>query len=299
MPVAVLSHIVVDEVADAEGRSVGTSIGGAGAYAAVGAALAGPAGGTALVSGVGRDDRPLMTAWCAARGISAEGLFDVGEHSPRTRIQYFADGERIETPVHGLDHFHAHTPLPRHIPQGAAPLEGVYLFHDHDPAYWDEVSAFRRSFSGPLLWEISLDSCRPEHLDAVRGILREVDVLSINATEARMLTGEDDLAAALDRLGGGVVVLRRGEHGSLLSEGGRRHRIGTAPTPALDPTGGGNSYSGAFLAAYARSGDHVAAATVAAAAAAAVVAAPGAPEVDDALRTAVAAAAGRVPIVRG
>lgn len=298
--VAVLSHIVVDEVFDADRRPVGIEVGGAGAYAAVGASLAGADGGTFLVSGVGSEDRALLSDWCARRQIAVDGLFDVGPHSPRTRIQYFADGEREETPVFGLAHFDAHTPLPRHIPAAAAPLGGTYLFHDLDAAYWGEVVPFARRSTGPLLWEISLDACRSENRGAAWEALDAVDVLSINETESFALLGVATVEEAVAQFAdaGATVLLRRGARGSLVIDGDDVWRVGTSPTQAQDPTGGGNSYSGAFLAALVRSGDPVESARLAAAVASAVVAAPGAPEVDDAARLAVASAAAVVRVDR-
>ncbi len=298
--VAVLSHIVVDEVFDADRNRVGDEVGGAGAYAAVGASLASSDASTLLVSGVGREDKSFLAEWCARRQISSSGLFEVGQHSPRTRIQYFADGEREETPVYGLDHFHAHTPLPRHIPADADSVAGVYLFHDHEASYWEEVAEFRRSFGGPLLWEISLDSCRSEHLSTVREKLELVDLLSINESEAFSLLGVSRLEDAIAQLQNADVValLRRGARGSLVVEHDRVYTVGTSPTRALDPTGGGNSYTGAFLAVFARTGDLSRAARVAAATASAVVAAPGAPEVDPAAREAIRRAAHEVSFAR-
>jgi sugar/nucleoside kinase (ribokinase family) len=52
-----------------------------------------------------------------------------------------------------------------------------------------------------------------------------------------------------------------------------------APGPVVDPTGGGNAYSGAFLAAYASTGDVPSSARAAAAAASRVIAQYGAPPV--------------------
>lgn len=298
--VAILSPIVIDEIHTAGGGSVTVEVGGAGAYAAVGASLAGVAGSAVLVSGVGTSDREVLSGWCSRRGIDPAGLFDVGERSPRTHIQYFADGEREESPVFGLEHFEDHTPFPRHIPESSGALSGVYLFHDHESAYWQNVHQFKSTFSGPVLWEISLDACRPDALDAVFDRLEAIEVLSINQTEAFALLDVTELADAVRLLGHvpALVLLRRGARGSLLLDHGCSYEVGTAPTRALDPTGGGNSYSGAFLATFARTGDPEAASRVAAAAASTVVAAGGSPEITDALRQDVHNAARQVSIVR-
>jgi sugar/nucleoside kinase (ribokinase family) len=290
--IAILSHVVVDEIHRPGEYQVLEQIGGAGAYAAVGASLVSRTGQTLIVSGVGRGDRLAIQRWAGSRGIDDAGLFDVDERSPRTRIDYFEDGERIETPALGLEHFDAHTPLPRHIPVTAADLAGAYLFHADEDPYWRDVAAWRPHVTAPVLWEISRDSCEPERLTRVRELAATIDILSINVSEARELLGRDeaDLPDVLADMAP-IVVLRSGERGSLVIR--RRDRI-EVPAPrvnAIDPTGGGNSYSGAFLAAYATTGDFARAAKAAAAAAAVVVSTIGTPAVDDDARVAVSTAA--------
>ncbi|WP_223693862.1 carbohydrate kinase family protein [Leifsonia poae] len=290
---AILSHIVIDEIRTPASEEPVVEVGGAGAYAAVGASLAGSPGSSALVAGIGRDDQESLSAWCRDREIDPAGLFVVSEASPRTRIEYFADGERVETPVYGLEHFHAHTPLPRHIPYEPDRIAAVYLFHAHEDAYWAEVADYRPAFGGPLLWEISSDSCLPEHLATVRERLAFVDVLSLNRTEALSLFGVATVDEVTRLLGGlGIpVLLRLGSEGSLVIDGDDVHRVSPVTVTVADPTGGGNSYSGAFLASYASSGDLGAAASVAAAAASLVISQPGAPLVSDRARSWVAEAA--------
>jgi sugar/nucleoside kinase (ribokinase family) len=293
--IAILSHIVIDEIHRPGAVEPAIAVGGAGAYAAVGASLASSALATVLISGVGAQDREFFESWCRMREIDPTGLFPVSAHSPRTRIDYREDGERVESPVFGTEHFDEHTPLPIHIPFEADELCGVYLFHDDGADYWRNI-AESSSLSAPLLWEISAASCRPDHRDAVRERAPLIDVLSINAVEAASLFGTRAEAIselrALDR----TVLLRLGAAGSVVIERGRMLRVAAAPTIVSDPTGGGNSYSGAFLAAFAASGDPVRAAQVAAAAAGMVISQSGAPLVDDGVRARVAAVAETVPV---
>ncbi|TAM67556.1 MAG: carbohydrate kinase family protein [Microbacteriaceae bacterium] len=296
--IAVLSHVVLDEIIGAEADHAIREIGGAGAYAAVGASLAGGPNATAIVSGVGTEDRAALTEWFAEREIDSRGLFVVGSHSPRTRIHYFADGERIETPVFGLEHFNAHTPLPEHIPHFATGLAGAYLFHDLDTEYWQSIQRFRANVHGPILWEISATACRLGMWPAVRESMELVDLFSINRSEALELfdTGELDTAIDSLRIAGAVTILRCGADGSILIDGGRVTEVGVSRVDAIDPTGGGNSYSGAFLAAYAATGDPVWSARMAAAAAAIVISHHGAPPIDSTLRTQVAGIARSISV---
>lgn len=279
--VAVFSHVVTDEVYTADGTLAARAVGGAGAYAAVGASLVSEPWATAIVSGVGAADRERLSAWFRRRQIDPVGLFDVGEHSPVTRVRYLDDGERVEESVLGDAHFAAHTPFPSRSPVEPGQLTGAYLFHDSDDRYWQEVATHRPRWGGPVLWEIAADACTPAGLARVRELTELVDVLSLNITEATALTGEPDPREALAALPGNglVVVLRCGAAGSLVRHGRTIWRTGVAPGPVTDPTGGGNAYSGAFLAAYAATGDAPASARASAAAASRAIAQYGAPSV--------------------
>ena len=285
--VAVLSHVVLDEVREPSGRHSHQEVGGAGAYAAVGAGLVSEPMTSLLVAGTGSAELAMLSAWCRDRGIDPGGLFVVGENGPRTQIQYFADGEREETPVYGLEHFNRHTPLPEHVP-AVEQLGAMYLFHADEAPYWERVAAFRRQSSVPILWELSAEAV---DVEVVMERAALVDVVSLNKTEALRLF-EDPAKAASDLAP--IVLLRLGAEGSLLLHEGRQIHLPAAPTVVVDPTGGGNSYSGAFIAAYQATGDALRAAQLAAAAAALVVATRGAPRVDDAVRAAVEQVADRL-----
>jgi len=291
--VGVFSHIVTDEVVDPSGMVSAIEVGGAGAFAAVGSSLVTTAGATILFAGVGAADHSRLAQWLTERGISPEGLFVHGEHSPVTEIRYDSDGERVEIPRYGLDHFLALSPFPRHA-RGHG-LGGAYIFRDLDPEFWAELPLLRQGCRGPVLWELHAGVCAPGLLPAVLAIADQVDILSLNRTEARLLLDSADPFEILDVIPDRcAVALRMGGDGAVLKTGGTVYRLGTAPTPALDPTGGGNSWSGALVAHFAHKGDLVAAAKAATAAAAVVVAAPGAPLVGDALRARVAGLAGEV-----
>jgi sugar/nucleoside kinase (ribokinase family) len=292
--VAVLSHVVVDEVHEPSGRHSHDEVGGAGAYAAVGASLVSMPTASLIVAGTGSTELACLTDWCRERAIDPSGLFVVGECGPRTRIQYFADGEREETPVYGLAHFDAHTPLPQHIPADAAKeLGAVYLFHAAEASYWEHIADLRAQSSVPILWELSAAVAEQRFAEIVMARAGLVDVMSLNRTEVFSLFGVTSIDEAAKAASGlaPIVLLRLGAAGSLLLDEGRRIHLDAAPAVVVDPTGGGNSYSGAFIAAYQATGDPLRAARLASAAAAVVVATRGAPRVDDAVRAAVARAA--------
>lgn len=94
--------------------------------------------------------------------------------------------------------------------------------------------------------------------DELRAVLARVDVLLVNDSEARQLTGSRSLAhaaAAIREMGPGRIIIKKGEHGSLFFG-----RDGVLAVPAIilddvvDPTGAGDCFAGGFMASLAEDG---------------------------------------------
>jgi cytidine kinase len=88
-------------------------------------------------------------------------------------------------------------------------------------------------------------------LEDLLKLLRRVDALVLNDSEARQLTGEDNVVAAarrIHRLGPAYVIVKKGEHGSILSAPSGLSLIPAFPLlKVVDPTGAGDSFVGALL----------------------------------------------------
>jgi len=89
-------------------------------------------------------------------------------------------------------------------------------------------------------------------------VLAKVDVLLLNDSEARLLTGERSLAAAaraIQALGPRRVVVKKGEHGALYFGLYSVLAVPAIILPAVvDPTGAGDSFAGGFVSALAAAG---------------------------------------------
>jgi sugar/nucleoside kinase (ribokinase family) len=97
--------------------------------------------------------------------------------------------------------------------------------------------------------------------EALLKLLGSIDGLVLNDSEARALTGMSNLVEAGLAVGEmGVrrfVVIKKGEHGSLLFVGGRVYPMpGYPSTRVVDPTGAGDSFAGAIMGFLAKE-DHV------------------------------------------
>jgi sugar/nucleoside kinase (ribokinase family) len=82
-------------------------------------------------------------------------------------------------------------------------------------------------------------------------LLRRVDGLVLNDSEARQLTADDNLIRAarkIHRLGPRHVIVKKGEHGSVLSGPDGLFLCPAYPLPrVVDPTGAGDSFVGGLM----------------------------------------------------
>ncbi len=96
-------------------------------------------------------------------------------------------------------------------------------------------------------------------LDDLKAVLKEVDVLMVNDSEARQLSGEFSLVKAAKKImemGPKFLVSKKGEHGALLFH---ENHVFFAPAFPLeevfDPTGAGDTFAGGFIGYLAKTKD--------------------------------------------
>jgi len=288
---------VPERGADVLARGFSQTVGG-GFAVVVAAARLGMA--TTLAGVLGND--PIADA--ARRSLRDEGI-DLLFPEPRAGssgvclVLVDADGERTMVTVQGVESrvqsedFDAVAPSPDDVVY----LNGYELLYPHATGLVNWVRRVRPDHlvfdPGPLIAEID-----PATLATVLAATRW---LSLNAVEAKALTGESDPAAAaisaLTRIGAGDdvdgpetpaglefpahrheggVVVRAGADGCVVVErGGEPAAVAAFPTEVVDTTGAGDTHVGAFIAALARGLEPLEACRWANAAAATVVASHG------------------------
>ena len=96
-------------------------------------------------------------------------------------------------------------------------------------------------------------------MDELKKTISRIDVLTINDSEARQLSGEYSLVKAAQKIlemGPKVLVIKKGEHGALLFN---KEEVFFAPALPLeevfDPTGAGDSFAGGFIVYLAKTKD--------------------------------------------
>ena len=88
-------------------------------------------------------------------------------------------------------------------------------------------------------------------LEDLKKVISEIDVLTINDEEARLLTGQYSLRKAANHIltmGPQYLIIKKGEHGALLFH---ENKVFSAPALPLeevfDPTGAGDTFAGGFV----------------------------------------------------
>ena len=95
--------------------------------------------------------------------------------------------------------------------------------------------------------------------DALVEVIGRVDMLTLNDSEARLLTGKHNLRAcaeAVQAMGPRYVVIKKGEHGAMCFGPGGVIIVPAYPVSAvLDPTGAGDSFAGGMMGYLADAGE--------------------------------------------
>lgn len=157
-------------------------------------------------------------------------------------------------PMRGFNHLHVANPF------------GVPALRKLAPAFLARARKAGMTTSMDTGWD-----SRGEWGAVVLPCLEHVDVLFVNEEEARLITGARNWQAAVKRLPAQHVIVKRGCQGAV---------VDGVPVPgyaveAMDTTGAGDVFAGAFLAAWTRGYSHEQAADFANAAAAMSVTALG------------------------
>lgn len=253
MQYVIASTAVTDEIRFADGKTVEKAAGGAGIYALCGIKLW--YDDVLLATGVGNDFDRLYGGWFRQNGLKTTGLHVKAGQTPHNIIRYFADGEREETPLYGADHYQKVEITPEELEPYFETAKGIYIFKNSNPEFWHQIIRYKKHSETALLWEIGCDAAYPENYLCVRSVARYVDIFSINLSESKSLLEKSDLeeiVAEYQSWNIPLIFLRRGSQGAVMITPDRVDYVAAEKNiRVIDPTGGGNSSSGAVLYGYA------------------------------------------------
>jgi len=243
----VVGNLLVDDLVYDDGRTRMGQPGGALLHAALGAAVWGANVG--LVSIVGNDYPRDALQTMASRGVSLEGLRHLDIPGVRVWLLY-ENGARRMIPRLGRPSHEDVSPLPGDVPKAYRDAPAFHVA----PMPLSRQRAMVEAFGhGDRL--VSLDPCEPlslETLPVFRTCANHTDVVFLSDDELDIASPEEALAS-LVRGRTRYVLHKRGRAGGTVYLAGSRTRTWSAcPANEVDPTGAGDVFAAAFVAALAK-----------------------------------------------
>lgn len=251
MGVLVVGTVTLDTVETPQKR-VEDVLGGSGTYAAVAASFFGNP--VRLIGVVGADFPQIYTDFLQTRDICLEGLTRV-ENGKTFRwggryAEDFNVRDTLFTELNVVTDFHPVLP--------DAYKETLYLFLANDPPQL-QLSIIEQTSNPKLVVCDTMDFWIHEERMALEKTIERVDILILNDSEAKLLTGESNLlnaARAILRKGPQRVIIKKGEHGAIsITESSFFSAPAYPLTRVVDPTGAGDSFAGGFMGYLASIGD--------------------------------------------
>lgn len=245
----VTGSIGIDSV-DAPTGSRHDCLGGAATYFAL---AAGALSAVRLVGVVGEDFPAEHLESLKSAGIDLAGLeIRAGSKTFRWHGQYSQDMNQRETVSVQLNVLSERGPQ---IPQEFRDSGYVFLANTHPGLQLE----FLDQLTAPTLTVCdTMDLWIGDHRETLLKVLQRVDGLIINDSEARHLTGKDNLLTAaheIAKLGPRYLVIKKGEHGAILFADDEVLALPAFLTEAvIDPTGAGDSFAGGLMGYLARQG---------------------------------------------
>ena len=251
MRVLVVGTVTLDTVETPQKR-VEDVLGGSGTYAAVAASFFGNL--VRLIGVVGADFPQTYTDFLQTQGICLEGLKQVaGGKTFRWGGRYAEDfnvRDTLFTELNVIADFHPTLP--------DTYKETPYLFLANDPPQL-QLSIIEQVSKPKLIVCDTMDFWIHEEREALEKTIERVDILILNDSEAKLLTGESNLlnaARAILRKGPQRVIIKKGEHGAISITKSSFFSAPAYPlTQVTDPTGAGDSFAGGFMGYLASVGD--------------------------------------------
>jgi sugar/nucleoside kinase (ribokinase family) len=246
MTLLVVGSVALDSVFTPFGETA-DALGGSAVHFAVAASLLHP---VRVVGIVGEDYPVAELERLAPRGIDWSGVEQVPGESFRWKGKYSYDLQSRETLETRLGVFADFRPK---LPAGAEAAKFVFL-GNIDPEL--QLSVLDQVTAPKLVACDTMNYWIQSKRDVLMQLLTRVDMLMVNDSEARELSGDWNIHRAgrwiLDR-GPKRVVIKQGEFGALLIEPGRTFHIPAYPLEEVfDPTGAGDAFAGGFMGYLAR-----------------------------------------------
>lgn len=240
--VLIVGSMALDTVETPFGRK-SDIVGGAGVYASIAASFFAPVN---LIGVVGDDYPQESLDFLADRGVSLDGVQIIpGGKTFRWSGRYEYDMSVADTLDTQLGVFSDFTPQ---VPESYHHSRYVFLANILPSV---QLAVIEQIGGGCFVVADTMNFWIERARDDLAKVLERVDLMLLNDTEIRQLTGQPNLARAARevlKMGPRYVVIKKGEYGATLASEAGSFTLPCYPLQeVLDPTGAGDSFAGGFI----------------------------------------------------
>ncbi len=249
MPLLVVGSVALDSIHTPFGETA-DALGGSAVFFSVAAAVLSK---VKVVGVIGSDYPVAQLEALAPRGIDWSGVERAEGESFRWKGKYSYDLQSRETLETRLGVFADFQPK---LPDSFRTADYLFL-GNIDPEL--QLGVLSQITAPKLVVCDTMNYWIKSKKDVLLQLLREVDILMVNDSEARELSGDWNIHRAgrwiLSR-GPKRVVIKQGEYGALLMDPTSTFWVPAFPLEEVfDPTGAGDAFAGGFMGYVARTGD--------------------------------------------
>jgi sugar/nucleoside kinase (ribokinase family) len=199
-----------------------------------------------LVGVVGDDWPDEHTQLLKARGIDTSGLQVVsGKKTFYWKGKYLSNMNDRETLEVQLNVFGEFDP---HLPEDFKRSPFVFLANGSPTI---QMKVLDQVLGPKLVMADTMDLWIHQQPADLRKLLQRIDGLVMNDSEAKLLTGTENLVRAghqVREMGPKFVVIKKGEHGAMFFSEHETYVLPAYPTErVVDPTGAGDSFAGGMM----------------------------------------------------
>lgn len=249
MSVLVVGTVAFDSIETPVG-SVERVLGGSASYFALGASYFAP---VRIVGVIGQDFPQDYLDLFTQRGVDIQGIKRERGDTFHWRGRYHEDINQRDTIELHLNVLAGYEPQ---LPESYRDAEYVFLGNIDPVMQMEVLNQIRRM---KLVVCDTMDHWIRESAAELRKVLQRIEMLVLNDSEARLLSGYNNIvqaARAILRMGPKMVLVKRGEYGVLQFSDSTVFATPAYPLEEVfDPTGAGDSFAGGFMGQLSRSGD--------------------------------------------
>ena len=249
-PLTIVGSVALDTIETRAGKREDI-LGGAATYIAIASGFFGPVN---LVAVVGDDFPDAYVALLKKSNVDTAGLKQEPGRTFRWAGKYADDFSTRETLNTELGVFEKFDP---EIPEVYKDSDFALLGNIHPALQLKVLDALsEKTFVAADTMNLWIDITP----DVLAQMIRRVDLLVINDEEAVMLSGEQQIAVAAEKIqadgGPKHLIIKRGEHGAWLFAEDTRFFVPALPLrDVIDPTGAGDTFAGGLMGYLASKGE--------------------------------------------